>query len=245
MGRDAGPEPRPRGREGAAPVLRNGNNVGIQVGEVSGWICAVDLDCEEAVRLAPRFLTDTLKSGKQGIASHWVYRSEGAARQSYAIREGGAHVEAGMLVEVVASADGKGFQFVVPPSVHPQKGLYEWLPRGVGFDPERIAETDPADLTCEVRELATAVAVARFFPPEGARYEFSLALCGFLLRRLDPETVDRILLATTVVKPYSSEEKREEAREGIPHGVASTARGLEKGEPVTGGPRSRSTRRVW
>src|SRR5215210_1386666 len=44
--------------------LARGGGVGIQAGEVSGWLCAVDLDCDEARELAPRFLPATLTSGK-------------------------------------------------------------------------------------------------------------------------------------------------------------------------------------
>ena len=38
--------------EDAEEWVRNGGDVGWQCGEVSGWMSAVDLDCEEARRLA-------------------------------------------------------------------------------------------------------------------------------------------------------------------------------------------------
>ena len=48
-------------------------NIGLLLGEPSGWLVDVDLDCEEAVALAPEFLPATgAKSGRPGKpASHW------------------------------------------------------------------------------------------------------------------------------------------------------------------------------
>src|SRR5215213_4245935 len=67
-------------QEDAIKHHKGGGNIGLQMGEVSGWLCAVDLDYEEARRLAPQFLPNTLMGGKQNEAlpSLYVYRSEGA-----------------------------------------------------------------------------------------------------------------------------------------------------------------------
>src|SRR5215208_3448434 len=128
--------------------VANGGNVGIQVGEVSDWICAADLDCPEAVRLAPKFLTETLKSGKQGISTHWVYRSPGA--RYLQVRD----VNEATLIELKASENGAGQQFVVEPSIHPDKGPYQWIP---AFDPALIAEISKEELEQQMRHLAVAV----------------------------------------------------------------------------------------
>src|SRR5215207_5994115 len=45
--------------------LERGGGVGLQVGEISNWISAADLDRPTARRLAPQFLPETLKSGKE------------------------------------------------------------------------------------------------------------------------------------------------------------------------------------
>ncbi len=94
-----------------------GGNVGIQAGEVSDWICATDHDCEEAVKLAPKFLPETLKSGKQGIATNWIFRSPGAGYLQF------RDVDREMLIELKASENGAGHQFVVEPSIHPERPL--------------------------------------------------------------------------------------------------------------------------
>src|SRR3712207_4731712 len=79
--RDEGWPSRWASEEDMVAWYESGENVGIQVGEVSGWICCVDLDCEEATRLAPSFLPETLMAGKEHdrTPTHYVYRSEGAA----------------------------------------------------------------------------------------------------------------------------------------------------------------------
>jgi hypothetical protein len=42
-------------QEDALAHYTRGGNIGLQMGEVSGWLCAADLDVEEARRLAPFF----------------------------------------------------------------------------------------------------------------------------------------------------------------------------------------------
>ena len=66
--------------ESDLPAHFNGTgNIGVLLGEPSGWLVDVDLDCEEAVALAPRFLPPTgAMSGRPGKpASHWWYVCEG------------------------------------------------------------------------------------------------------------------------------------------------------------------------
>ena len=66
--------------ESDLPAHFNGTgNIGVLLGEPSGWLVDVDLDCEEAVALAPKFLPPTgAMSGRPGKpASHWWYICEG------------------------------------------------------------------------------------------------------------------------------------------------------------------------
>jgi hypothetical protein len=51
--------------EDALAHCAKGGNIGLQMGAVSDWLCAVDLDTEEVRRLAPKFLRETLKAGKE------------------------------------------------------------------------------------------------------------------------------------------------------------------------------------
>jgi len=69
-------------------------NVGILLGEPSGWVVDVDLDVPEAVELGPLFLTSTVKSGRESAPrSHWWYRSEGAHTQRWKDTDGVTLVE--------------------------------------------------------------------------------------------------------------------------------------------------------
>jgi hypothetical protein len=86
-------------------------NVGILLGEPSGWVVDVDLDTPEAVELGSRFLIPTLMSGRQSVPrSHWWYRSEGARTERWKDTDGVT------LVELRST----GCQSVVEPSTHPE-----------------------------------------------------------------------------------------------------------------------------
>ena len=85
-------------------------NVGIILGEPSGWIVDVDLAAPEAVELGPQFLIPTLKSGRESAPrSHWWYRAEGARTQRWKDTDGVT------LVELRST----GCQTLVEPSIHP------------------------------------------------------------------------------------------------------------------------------
>jgi hypothetical protein len=105
-------------QEQALAHHKRGGNIGLQMGEVSDWLCAVDLDAPGVRRLAPKFLREILKASKEEeeLPSHYVYRSEGA--NYLQIKDVGGK-------EYVAfKASGQGHQIKVAPSVHPEKGRY-------------------------------------------------------------------------------------------------------------------------
>ena len=62
----------------------NGQNIGIHTGEPSGWLVDVDLDTQEARKIAGRFLPATLTSGRDSSPdSHWWYYAQGAEYQTF------------------------------------------------------------------------------------------------------------------------------------------------------------------
>ena len=178
-------------QEYALEHCAKGGNIGLQMGEVSGWLCAADLDVEEAQRLAPFFLPDTLKAGKasEALASTYVYRSVGAGYLGIKDTNGGE------LLSLKASADGKGHQIKVAPSIHPKKGRYEWRP---AFDSSKITDVGAESLTAAVRRLAVASLIRHYLPADvseggGGRHEYSKAVAGTLLRRgYDPDDLAEI-----------------------------------------------------
>ncbi len=124
--------------ESDLPQHFNGTgNIGVLLGEPSGWLVDVDLDCEEAVALAPAFLPPTgAKSGRPGKpSSHWWYICEGAKTRKHQ-----DPASKKMIVELRST----GAQTVVGPSMHPC---------GEPYDP---LEGEPA--VVDVETLGAAVA---------------------------------------------------------------------------------------
>jgi hypothetical protein len=130
-------------------------NIGVLLGEPSGWLVDVDLDCEEAVALAPKFLPPTgAMSGRPGKpASHWWYVCEGIKTRKHQ-----DPVSNKMIVELRST----GAQTVVGPSIHPSGEPYDPL------DGEP-AVVDAGELAAAVAALAEAVTEARHGRKEHAR----------------------------------------------------------------------------
>lgn len=199
----------------------NGQNVGLLTGEPSGWRVDLDLDADEAVRIAGRFLSPTLTSGRESRPhSHWWYVCAGAESQDWKNTDGDK------LVELRST----GRQTLVWPSTHPDGDKYVWHSES-GLE---IAEVDAEDLARRVKLLATAAMIARHVPPTGGRHDFALALAGFLLRpgRLDADLAAQVLLAAW----HAAHADTQEAVRDLKGIVRDTASRLEAGEPVVGGP---------
>jgi putative DNA primase/helicase len=206
-----------------------GGNVGAQVGEVSGWVCAVDPDCEEAERLAPAFLPKTLTIAKgDHLPSLYVYRSPGLGFVCF--NDPGADVpnDQKRILDVKASNNGKGHQFLIPPAVHPDKGPYWWVG---GFDAEKILKIDQEELRKAIGHLVAATLITRRLPATG-RHDFAMALAGYTLRNGEAtDDVLKILAEAWVFHNAPHEAFRD--LEGI---VRDTRDALRGSRPVTGGP---------
>jgi KaiC/GvpD/RAD55 family RecA-like ATPase len=125
---------------------RPGLNIGILLGEASGWLVDVDLDSPETVELAPRFLphTDAVFGRASKQSSHWLYYATGAKTLKI------AHDKA-MLVELRST----GLQTVFPGSVHPSGEPIEWVSDG---EPGRV---EAEQLEQAVRMLGEAARLVR------------------------------------------------------------------------------------
>ena len=199
-----------------------GGNIGKQLGEVSDWRGAVDCDCPEAVRLAPRFLRDTLRLGKgSGVPDVYLYRSPGLGFKKFADLDGST------LIDLKASDNGAGHQIAVPPSIHPEKGPYRWEH---GYNPAAIAGVPASDLRAAVGALAVATLITRHLPDRG-RHDLAMALAGYLLRNGEAmEDVAHLLTAA-----WEAREAPRDHVEDVRRLVADTAEKLKRGEPATGG----------
>lgn len=122
-------------------------NIGVLLGEPSGWLIDVDLDHPLAVKLASQYLPPTPaifgRAGKLG--SHWVYRvTAPAATKKFRSKS------AGMISEFRST----GAQTVFPPSVHECGEPIQWEDENA-----EPATVDPEELLACVKRLADAVKV--------------------------------------------------------------------------------------
>jgi uncharacterized protein (DUF927 family) len=202
--------------------VSSGGNVGIQAGAASDWICGIDLDCREAQLLGAKFLPETLKLKKgDEPPSVYVYRVPELGYAQF------NDLDENRLIDIIASNDGAGHQFTVPPSIHPNKGAYIWVG---GFNPAAIAQKGKEEIQVAVGQLAVCTLLARILPDTG-RHDFGLELAGYLLRNgVPPERVLLILQEAWKLNNAPGEAFRD--LEGI---VASTKDKLERGEHVKGG----------
>ena len=209
----------------------NGQNIGLLCGKPSGDRVDVDLDPDEAVKIAGRFLSPTLTSGRKSRPhSHWWYVSAGAESCDWKDTDGSK------LVELRST----GRQTLVAPSTHPDGDEYVWHSE-TGL---KMVEVGAVELTRRLRELATATLIARHLPPirtgreGGGRHDYALALAGFLLRpgRLGEDLTLKVLKAAWDAKGWPGEKERREAYRDLEGIVFDTEESLVAGEPVVGGP---------
>jgi hypothetical protein len=122
-------------------------NIGVLLGEPSGWLIDIDLDHLRAIEIAPKYLPLTpLMFGRAGKPkSHWLFRAtKPFATKKFASRS------SGMLVEVRST----GCQTVFPPSTHESGEAIEWID-----EQQQPAEIDPDELVEAASRLADAVSI--------------------------------------------------------------------------------------
>src|SRR6056297_1588486 len=131
-------------------VFPSNSNVGIILGEPSGWLVDIDLDCPEAIELAESYLphTPAITGRPSSPKSHRWYIATGATTQKHTNPNDGS-----MIVELRST----GGQTVVGPSIHPDGEPYDVL------NAEPATVPTPMLAAC-VKALADAVIVKRGVP---------------------------------------------------------------------------------
>jgi phage gp37-like protein len=174
-----------------------GHNVGVMLGPKSNGLVDLDLDCPEAIIVAPLLLppTKAIFGRASKRASHRLYYSQDfaeiAGKGALQFQDpdpkllgqeasaAGKKLEKAMLLEARCGGGGKAVQTIFPPSRHVDTGeLIAWEN---GFDGEPTTIGGEALLT-HIHEVAAAVIFARRWPPVGARHGAGLAVGGFLSR---------------------------------------------------------------
>ena len=153
-------------------------NIGIILGQASGGLADVDLDCPEAVAVAPYLLppTRSIFGRPSAPGSHWLYLvAEAGERATTKYVDPGIGGDRAAIVEL-RRGGGKGAQTIFPPSIHPSGEAIAWA----ADEAPSVITAD--DLERRVRLVAVAAIIARCWPAEGARHERALRLGGFLHR---------------------------------------------------------------
>jgi replicative DNA helicase len=133
-------------------------NVGVLLGDESGGLVDVDLDCPEAIALATELLPATRAFGRESSPrSHLLYYAMHARTEKFQQPLSGNKKK--MLVEIRANksaGDGEGLQTVFPGSVHESGELVEWDEADA-----EILRIAPEDLRRAVARLASAALLMR------------------------------------------------------------------------------------
>jgi hypothetical protein len=157
-----------------------GSNIGIILGSRSNGLVDIDLDCVEARRAAAYFLPDTNSGfGRGRVLTHLLYSTPTILPttrfqdRSFGTRAGDR--DKAVLVEFRSGE--ATHQTMFPPSIHPDTGeRIEWHKDG------EPAAVDAGALLEQVKQLAAASLLGRYWPKEGLRHEAALALAGGLTR---------------------------------------------------------------
>jgi hypothetical protein len=113
----------------------NSQNVGVQLGAVSGGLVDVDLDDLSAIGLAPEFLppTGAVFGHNSKPCSHQLYLCDDLCKGEKAVVQFTRYVDgkkAGVIAELRTGSNGKGAATVVPPSMHVTGETVQWVNEG-------------------------------------------------------------------------------------------------------------------
>ena len=149
-------------------------NAGAIMGPSSNNLTDVDLDCKEAMALAPSFLpkTNSIYGRASKRRSHYLYYC-GDADPKSVIRLKDDH---SCIVELRLGGSGKGAQSVMPGSLHTSGEQYEWDVDGP------IASASCAVLKVAITKIAVGTILIRNWPARGSQHDAALVLGGFLAR---------------------------------------------------------------
>lgn len=202
-------------------------NVGGLMGEPSGNLVDVDLDCPETVSLAAKFLPQTraVFGRASKPRSHYLFYSDCKTKKFHDPTKEKSEDTTERRNATLVEIRGTKTQTLLPGSVNPSGELVTWDEDG---DP---ADVPSQDLQLAVARLASAALLARHWPGQGARQDAALALAGGLLRGGWAEAeAERFIEA--VCTSAGDEESSERVK-----AVCYTAQKLREGKEVTGLPR--------
>jgi hypothetical protein len=175
-------------------------NLGVETGAISAELRDIDLDCPEAVAVAPAFLPPTqMVWGRYGEPRHYGYLTP--KLQSTKFSNPGGQT----LLEI----RGDRLQSMMPPSEHPDGGSVQWVTKG------RPAEVESQRLLETVHRIAATALIAQYWPKQkGQRQEFALCLSGWLAKHLQRDLLLNIVVeAAKAAEDNEPERRRESVRQ--------------------------------
>jgi hypothetical protein len=191
-------------------------NIGLLLGAASNGLVDLDLDCSEAVTLAPTFLPTTgFKSGhlSNPVSHYWYTGTPVPEHREF-------EFDGKTLVELRTVG-----QTVVPPSLHEDTGEQLVWHEADGA-PAKVAGDE---LSRVAGELAAATLLTRHWKTS-IRHKLTLPLAGFLQRRGWP--LDHVRHFITAVATAAGDDEISDRLKAI----ETTAEKLTTDEPVNGGP---------
>lgn len=202
-------------------------NIGVILGRTSGDLVDVDLDCMEAVAAAPYFLPKTpwVFGRKSKPHSHYLYRCEEATYRSIDDPEPAQGQKASIIELRTPGATERGFQTVVPPSIHESGEEITWY----GSIEEPVPDVAGKELIQAFNLTGACALIARRWK-EGNRQTMAMAAAGALFNAdYHLEEAENILKAICTAAGDEETSKRLDA-------LHDTHRAHEAGEQVTGFP---------
>ncbi|SDX36900.1 Bifunctional DNA primase/polymerase, N-terminal [Celeribacter indicus] len=213
--------------DNAARLIDHGGyNLGLRLGPDHGGLVDFDLDWPEARRLGGLLLDRFARFGREGArGSHYLLRgSDAVASKKFDMPElkgveGLPDEHAVCVLEVRASG-----HTMAPPSIHPSGEAVTWERDSA------LLEDTAKGIYQRAGLLAFLSVVARFYPAQGSRDDFCMALAGALLAAgLSPDEADRCVVRVAEVAGDEEAGKRRKA--------GQTAAKVEADEAATGIPR--------
>ena len=167
----------------AAPL-----NIGVVTGPIAKGPIDVDLDCEEAARLAPFFLprSSCIFGRASRPNSHYFYKIDTPAFSHISINDPspkdilrGARVEKPNILEL----RGDNNQTMLPGSIHPNGEEIEWY-----RPPQMLVPIDNSLLQRGCNFLSAAVLAARYIWLPGERHESAMQIASIFHGLKYPQT---------------------------------------------------------
>lgn len=186
-------------------------NIGIRTDTLTD----VDLDCPEAIALAPAILPKTATFGRSSAPqSHWVYTTSTSQYVSYD----------SLFGKVLELRANNGHQTMVPPSIHPTGEPVSWTK---GHEPSKI-DGDTLKRSCSL--LASAAVVCHNWLP-GQRDILTTSFSRILHEHVGLDEADIENLIEAIAKSAGDDDWRDRVKK-----VSKLLAGLEQGRRKLGIP---------